>query len=110
MTPLDLPQGARASITVVLTNTNPFSVSLSEGACALLFYVANFHGDTVYPPSGDWVCILIISSVTLAPGGRQTATFVWDTTPFVSGIYSIYVTFAVAGLQLETPWAWVTLH
>ena len=105
-----LQRGEPDTIAVTITNTNRYSVSLSAGGCPVVFYVTDVRGVTVVPSGGGWVCIAIISRLTLAPGERQTRTFVWETNSFASGRYSVYGTFSAEDVHLETPRAAVQLN
>jgi hypothetical protein len=105
-----VPQGDPDTITVTLTNTNPYAVSLEAGACALLAYVTDADGVTVFPSGGNWYCIMILRRLTLAPGESEAAPFVLDTHSLPAGVYSAYGTFSADGIQLRTPPATIQVN
>ena len=102
LTHAELLQGQPDTITMTLTNANRYAVSLSGGACEPRPYVRDASGVTVVPPGGDWVCIAILRRLTLAAGERRTETFVWLTSPFAPGAYSVYATFSAQEMHLAT--------
>ena len=104
-----LPQGAPDTVAVTITNTNNYAVTLSAGGCPLLFYVTDSRGATVVPSGGGWYCVAIVTRMTLAPGARETRTFVWQTNTVASGRYNVYGSFSAEGLYLETSRAFVEL-
>jgi hypothetical protein len=60
------------------------------------------HGVTVVPAGGGWMCIAVLRRLVLAPRERYTRTFVWETSPFAPGNYSVYATFAAVEVKLVT--------
>jgi len=68
----ELQPGQPDTVTITLTNTNDYSVSLNESGCPLLPYITNAHGVTVVPTAGDWACIAVLRRLDLAAGERQT--------------------------------------
>jgi hypothetical protein len=105
----EIDRGAPDSLVMTLTNTNPYSVSLSTGTCEPSPFVKDARGVTVVPPSGGWICIAVLLRLVLAPGEQFRRTFVWDTSPFAVGSYSVYATFSAADVNLTTPPAAVQL-
>jgi len=107
---LQLQRGEPDSIAVTLTNRDRNAVSLSAGGCPLLFYVTDARGASVVPSGGDWICIDIISRITLAPGAQQTQTFLWDTHSVAPGRYAVFGTFVADGIRLSTARAAVDVN
>ena len=105
-----LQRGEPDTIAVTITNTSRHSISLNAGGCPLLFYVTDARGVTVVPSSGGWVCIMILTRLTLAPGESQTNRFVWGTASFEAGSYTVYGSFSADGVHLETPRTVVQLN
>ena len=105
-----LQRGESDTITVTLTNTSAHTVSLEVGGCPLLFFVTDARGATVVPSGGNWFCIAILTRLTLAPGERKAAPFVWNTASFVTGAYSVYGTFSAETIHLRTPRVAVQLN
>ena len=99
----EIERGAPDSVAMTLTNTNPYSVSLSTGACEPSPFVNDARGVTVVPPGGGWICIAVLLKLLLAPGQQFQRTFVWETSPFAPGNYSVYATFSADEVSLTTP-------
>ncbi len=99
----EIERGAPDSVVMTLTNTNPYAVSLSTGACEPSPFVKDAQGVTVVPPGDGWICIAVLLRFVLAPGQQFQRTFVWETSPFAAGNYSIYATFSAEEVSLRTP-------
>ena len=98
----ELQRGEPDTITMTLTNSNAYPVSLSGDVCEPRPYITDAHGVTVLPSGGDWFCIDVLIRLTLAAGERQTRTFAWLTSAFSSGTYSVYATFTAHEVRLAT--------
>lgn len=110
LTRAELQRGEPDTITMTLTNTNRHSVSLSGGVCEPRPYISDARGVTVVPPGGDWVCIALLRRLDLAAGEQHIRTFVWLTSSFPPGVYSVYAAFSAEEVSLETRPAWVRLN
>src|SRR6266566_1441106 len=66
-------------------------------------FVNDARGATVVPPGDGWICIAVLLRFVLAPGQQFQRTFVWETSPFAAGNYSIYATFSAEEVSLRTP-------
>jgi hypothetical protein len=85
-------------------------MSLSGGVCEPRPYVGDARGVTVVPEGGDWICIALLRRLVLAAGERYTRTFVWLTSPFAPGEYSVHATFSAEEMSLATRPASVRLN
>ncbi len=106
----DLQRGQPDTVLMTLTNANRHAVSLSGGVCEPRPYVSDARGVTVVPEGGDWICIALLRRLILAAGERYTRTFVWSTSAFAPGEYSVYATFSAEGVSLATRPASVRLN
>ena len=97
-----LQRGGLDTLTMTLTNTNAYPVSLSGGACEPSVYVVDGRGATVVPAGGGWVCIMVIRALRLAPGEQYARSFVWQTDSLAAGVYWAHATFNSEELRLAT--------
>lgn len=97
-----LQRGELDTLTMTLTNTNAYPVSLSGGACEPSVYVVDGRGATVVPAGGGWVCIAVLRRLNLAPGERFTRSYLWQTDALEAGVYRAHSTFNSEELRLAT--------
>lgn len=97
-----LQRGELDTLTMTVTNTNAYPVSLSGGACEPSVYVVDGRGTTVVPAGGGWVCIMVIRALRLAPGERYARSYVWQTDSLPAGVYRAHATFETEELRLAT--------
>jgi len=73
--------GERVHIALHLTNTGAATVELHfSSSCQAAFTVEDFQGNPVFDSSLGAGCFLVLTHLTLAPGGSQDFTFTWDQT------------------------------
>ncbi len=94
-----IPAGQTATITFRLQNDGSDTVTLNfSDGCQLNTYVAKVSGEVVYPPGGNWVCTLALTSLTLRPGestSQDVRVASWNSsldayTPLKAGDYLAY--------------------
>ena len=93
--------GDTATLRFTLTNTSPNSLRWDFGdGCQIIPYVVNEGGAIVYPPSGFWGCLTVITHLELAPGeqevlevlvrGGAPAPAIYPGVPLAPGRYAAY--------------------
>lgn len=97
-----LQRGELDTLTMTVTNTNAFPVSLSGGACEPSVYIVDGLGTTVVPAGGGWVCIAMLRRLRLAPGEQYARSYVWQTDSLPTGVYRAHATFESQELRLAT--------
>ena len=65
-----------ATLTFRLENTGSAAIRLTfSSSCQLMPYIAEIGtGEIVYPGGGGWVCLTVMTELTLPPGGAETKT------------------------------------
>jgi hypothetical protein len=95
----EVVRGAPVTLRATLVNEGTKAVSLHFGdSCQINPYIRNSVGETVLPSNGHWVCLTVLTELTLAPLQSVERDFVWtgSTTfspeeplrPFPPGKYS----------------------
>jgi hypothetical protein len=71
--------GDTTTVSATLRNLGADSLTLTGGVCEILplpYIAAEPSREIIYPKGGDWICIQILSRLTLAPGAEETQTLV----------------------------------
>jgi hypothetical protein len=110
LTRTELPHGEPDTITMTLTNTTHFPVTLTGDACQPRPYVTNERRVAVSPSGIDWVCMAVLVRYELAPLERRISTSVWQTGALAPGVYSVSATFKTDQVSLTTPPAAVRVN
>ena len=97
-----LPRGQPDTVTMTVTNTGSWRVTLTGGACEPQAQVINSSGEVIVPPGGEYPCVRVLRRLELALGQRYIQSFVWNTDTLPSGTYRVSATFASEQVQLAT--------
>ena len=76
--------GQTDTLTFRLRNLTPSTISLTFGSsCQVQSFIETVNDGVVYPPHGGYVCLTVITTLTLAPFAQKTITQVvrGDTVP-----------------------------
>jgi hypothetical protein len=71
--------GDTTTVTATLRNLGTESVTLTGGVCQILplpYIAIEPTREIIYPKGGDWICIEVLTRLTLAPGAEETRTLV----------------------------------
>jgi len=71
--------GDTTTVTATLRNLGADSVTLTGGVCQirpLPYVAAEASREIIYPKGGDWICIEVLTRLTLAPGAEERRTLV----------------------------------
>jgi len=114
--------GQETELTVTLANPTSEPVTLHFGSgCQVVAYVTDHAGTVIAPAGGGWVCVAVLTQLTLGPGETKTYTWGWaGGSDFASqlsqagseppGNYYFYATMAAAEGTYDTPKFLVTLQ
>lgn len=73
----ELFAGSPVTLRIALTNEGSDAVTLHFGdSCQLLPYIRNSAGSIVLP-NGGWVCLTVLTQLTLAPGQSEVNDYIW---------------------------------
>jgi hypothetical protein len=103
--PRTFAPGDTARLEIAVRNTGNRTLQLEAGGCPLLYYIEDTAGEVVVPGGGDWVCIMILQILELAPGEARERVETWagascpqvnpeqGCSPLPPGEYRVYATF-----------------
>jgi hypothetical protein len=108
-----IEKGQIDTITVMLTNTTPSTVSLTfSSGCQIRVLITDAFGRIVVPPGGAWPCTQALTGRTLAPSEVQSVQFEWDGgadfSPYTQegrlphGLYRVFATLDAYEVSLAT--------
>ena len=74
----EVVRGSPVTFRIELLNEGGEAVTLHFGdSCQIVPYVRNALGETVLPTGGGWVCLTVVTALTLLPGQPVVREYVW---------------------------------